>query len=125
MMDKMMNWAIFGAISVIWAVGLTWVLENNSGGDHIGYMFVAVFTVSMSAGKTEGGNAFEHTIDGFKTCATSLIGWAVASVVFMVIYQFTLGDGFNVKGIIDDLILTEISFLTTMMTMSAFNSVRD
>lgn len=124
-MDKMMNWAIFGAIVVIWTVGFRWIMEDNSGGDHVGFMFVTIMTVSMMAGKTEGSNGLEHVINGFKNCVNSLIGWAIASIIYMIIYQFTMGDGFNVQGLITHLVMVEVAYLCSMVMASAFNGVRE
>ena len=79
----------------------------------------------MHTTKTEGSNGLEHTIDGFKTCVVGLLGWALAAIVYTIISQLTMGDGFNVMGIIDDVVQTEVAFLTALMMSGSFNAVRD
>ena len=125
MMDKIMNWAIFGALSVVWVVGMVWVMQTYKMDDHVAYMFVTIFTLILIVGKTEGSNGLEHAINAFKSCVNGIVGWAVASIVFMVVYMFTLGDGFNMPELIEDLVLTEIAYLSTLIMGGSFNAVRD
>jgi len=121
-MDKLLNWAVFGLMGVIW--GQAAMYSTNAGWtDHTGTMIVTVFTVMLVSGSTSGGSVFEHIMSGVTSCVGGLIGWAVASIVYNAVTQL-IGGGFDVMMMVNAVIGTLITYVTAMLAMSAMNSIK-
>lgn len=124
MMDKMMNWAIFGAASFVWA----YTLMRASGEGHspeLIMVVVSLITMSLMNGKTSGDNGIAHIIDGLKGCVPMIIGWVVASIVHDLIsglvYTQTVDPMLIGKLAIDVVVIV----IGSVVMFSSVNALRD
>ena len=122
MMNKMMDWAVFGITGVIWMQASMWS-EGMTYTNHGATMIVTVFTLMLMNGATSGSSVFEHMMSGVSGCVSHVIGWVVASVVYSLITQL-MGGGMDMMMMVNSVIGTVITYVTAMLAMSAMNSIR-
>lgn len=124
MTDKLMNWAIFGVVSVLWVFALRW----TSGEGHSPEMMMVVLsliTMSLMSGKTSGDNGIGHVIDGLKGCLSLIIGWIVASIVYGLVSGLVYTQSVDVMGIVNGTIDVVAIVIASVIMFSSLNAVRD
>ena len=124
MTDKLISWAIFGVIAIIWNYAYGWAAGEVLG-DQFAMMFVTFVTLSLIAGKTSGDNAIGHVIEGAKGCLVLLIGWAVASIVYNAVSGLIYTQSVDPMGLVNGALDAVAVALTSVLMFSALNAVRD
>ena len=123
MTDKLLNWAIFGVVSVLWVFAFRWASAEGHSAE-AGMLLVSLITMSLISGKTSGDNGIAHVIDGLKGGAALLIGWIIASVVHDVVSGLVYTQSVDAMGVLNGAIDVVAIVVASVIMFSSVNAVR-
>ncbi len=125
MMNKIMNWVVFGVLTYVWASVFMWVGKQYGADTNWPFIYVTIFTVALMAGAAGEGNILEQMIAGMRKFLPYLIGWFVVAVVYNLITSFVFSEGFTSERLLTGITITGLAAIFTALSTISLNSCRE
>jgi hypothetical protein len=125
MLNKIMNWVVFGVLSYVWASVFIWVTKQYGVETNWTYIYVAIFTVALMSGAAGEGNIMQQMVAGMRKFLPYLVGWFIVAVVYNLITSFVFAEGFSSERLVTGITVTGLAAIFTALSTVSLNTCRD
>ena len=125
MMNKIMNWVVFGILTYVWASVFMWVAKQYGADSNWPFIYVTIFTVALMSGDAGDGNILEQIVAGMRKFLPYLIGWFIVAVVYNLITSFIFSEGFSSERLLTGITITGLAAIFTALSTVSLNSCRE
>ena len=125
MMNKILNWVVFGVVTYIWASVFIWVTQQYGAEVSNPYLYVTIFTVALMTGAAGEGNIMEQIIAGMRKFLPYLIGWFIVAVVYNLITSFIFAEGFSSERLLTGITVTGLAAIFAALSAVTLNTCRE
>jgi len=125
MMNKILNWVVFGVLTYVWASVFMWVGNKYGAEVNWPYIYVTIFTVALMTGDAGEGNIMEQMIAGMRKFLPYLVGWFIVAVVYNLITSFIFAEGFSSERLLTGITITGLAAIFTALSAISLNTCRE